>query len=100
MALRDRTWSWIDDAACTHMDPAIFFPDARNDTALAKRICGECPVRTECLEDALTAPIPPSDGVFGGLDPQERDRLRKQRALGRAVAVARNTRTTPRKAEL
>lgn len=41
----------------------------------ARRICDACPVRTACLDDHLEERF----GIFGGLDPNERKRLRRAR---------------------
>lgn len=40
---------------------------------IGKRICGRCPVRHDCLEDALSRNE--RDGVWGGLTTEERDLL-------------------------
>lgn len=47
--------TWMDDAACTTVDPELFFPSMEDDwqpTRAAKRICASCPVRDLCLADA------------------------------------------------
>jgi WhiB family redox-sensing transcriptional regulator len=77
--------TWAEDAACRHEDPDLFFPpeDERGRYAtlretLAKRICLGCPVLGECTSYALA-----NDeryGVWGGLTPAERDRLRRRSA--------------------
>ena len=41
----------------------------------ARRVCGQCPVTTECLEFALGTNQ--ESGVWGGLTEEERRRLRK-----------------------
>lgn len=46
--------SWMDDAACTTVDPEIFFPDGEGDwfpTRQAKLICASCPVQRLCAAD-------------------------------------------------
>lgn len=51
----------------------------------AKELCAGCPVRAECLEDALEAeggiPFYFRDGVRGGLNAMERSRLSRLIAL-------------------
>ncbi len=47
----------------------------------ARAICANCPVRTPCLELALTEGEP--HGIWGGLDPQERMQLARQWSLPR-----------------
>jgi WhiB family redox-sensing transcriptional regulator len=71
--------SWRLDALCAETDPEAFFPDQGGSTREAKRVCGGCAVRTECLEAALA-----NDerfGIWGGLSERERRRLRLQRRI-------------------
>jgi WhiB family transcriptional regulator, redox-sensing transcriptional regulator len=76
---------WMAAAICRGMEPAVFFgPDggrAVEETwaPTAKVICGTCTVRRACLDYALTERL--DDGVFGGLTPSERRRLRVARGL-------------------
>ncbi|MEV6124410.1 WhiB family transcriptional regulator [Streptomyces sp. NPDC052077] len=61
---------WRTAAACTSTDAPAFFalhPDT------AKAVCARCPVRAECLHDALATDAP--DGVWGGLTIAERRAL-------------------------
>ena len=57
----------------------VFFPTAESgpdyvvQVATAKAVCAGCPVRAECLNEAL-ARIP--DGIAGGLTPEERRAVR------------------------
>jgi WhiB family transcriptional regulator, redox-sensing transcriptional regulator len=70
---------WQQDAACKDTpDPDVFFPGKGEDGEAAKRVCAGCPVIGECLEFALaTMRAPERDhGVYGGLTPAERARLR------------------------
>jgi hypothetical protein len=72
--------AWRDRAACRDVDPERFFPAAedgpglRAQVAAAKAICARCPVRAECLAEAL-ARIP--FGIAGGLTEHERRQLRR-----------------------
>lgn len=68
---------WQEYAACREVDPAIFHVEKGESSAPAKRICRGCPVRDECLEDALAR----GDrfGVWGGLSDRERRRLMAER---------------------
>jgi WhiB family redox-sensing transcriptional regulator len=77
---------WQRAAACKDVpDPDVFFPSKGEDAAAAKQICAGCPVLGECLEFALaTMRAPERDhGVYGGLTPAERARLRGSPALHR-----------------
>jgi WhiB family redox-sensing transcriptional regulator len=71
---------WQHAAACRDVrNPDIFFPGKEDSEGMAaKRICASCPVLAECLDFALTTmPRPDRDfGVYGGLLPVERARLR------------------------
>ncbi len=67
---------WQADALCAQTDPEAFFPEKGGSTRDAKKVCGACTVRAECLEYALE-----SDerfGIWGGLSERERRRLRKR----------------------
>lgn len=44
----------------------------------AKRVCGECPVRVQCLEYAFEADE--RHGIWGGLDQYERRELKDRRS--------------------
>lgn len=82
--------TWLTLAACRDADPALF--DTGSDSGgyypRAIRICAECPVQAECLEDALrfeVNAVQPKDisTVRGGLTPTQRRRLTGQRAGAR-----------------
>ena len=74
------TWTVVPDffdrAACANEDPALFYSRWGVDTgytARAKRICGGCPVRLECLKWALKNGE--RYGIWGGLTTGERRQL-------------------------
>lgn len=69
--------SWRSQALCAPIDSEIFFPDKGGSTKQAKRICGMCEVRLECLQDALDREE--RFGVWGGLSERERRRLNAPR---------------------
>ncbi|WP_018655393.1 WhiB family transcriptional regulator [Actinomadura flavalba] len=63
-------------AACRNADPdALFVQGAAQNRA--KTICRACPVRTECLADALDNRI--EFGVWGGMTERERRALLRRR---------------------
>jgi hypothetical protein len=79
--------NWRLDAACVEpgIDPDFFFDLAEEDRSIeaaAKRICGSCPVQQMCLDAALAQEE--EFGIFGGMNPKERQRHRKtwKRELG------------------
>jgi WhiB family transcriptional regulator, redox-sensing transcriptional regulator len=66
---------WMEAGLCRQTDPAIFFPEGRGaaisiQTAEAKSVCQQCPVRSRCLDFALDTGQ--NTGVWGGLDEDER----------------------------
>lgn len=83
--------SWHTDAACAGMDPDIFYPNdpqpigrptnpAKPDGyAQARTVCGRCPVRDQCLSEAMADEAGNGakvrHGMRGGLTPTERYRL-------------------------
>jgi WhiB family redox-sensing transcriptional regulator len=49
---------------CRNFDPDLWFAEAPAELELAKSLCGDCPVRVECLASALDRQEP--WGVWGG----------------------------------
>lgn len=66
---------WVGDALCAQTDPEIFFPEKGKSSAEAKLVCRRCPVAEECLEFAIVTRQ--KFGVWGGLSPDERSRVRR-----------------------
>lgn len=81
-----------DRARCRNEDPELFYPLGEGrafaeQIAEAKEVCEACPVRAECLEDALARREP--DGIWGGLTADERRALlRRQRDQRRQLPRA------------
>lgn len=69
--------TWRDRALCREVDPEIFYPARGGDPRPGKAVCGQCSVRTPCLDYAMDANE--RYGIFGGLSVKERDALRRQR---------------------
>ena len=72
--------SWVEDwtivAACRGTDPdELFVPGAAQNRV--KTVCAACPVRTECLADALDNRV--EFGVWGGMTERERRALLRRR---------------------
>nr|WP_093656935.1 WhiB family transcriptional regulator [Streptomyces wuyuanensis] len=72
---------WREHAACRKHDPALFHPTTGESSNHAKRICTSCPVRTECLEHAITYG---ETGVWGGTTAGQRRAIRRAREARRA----------------
>lgn len=66
---------WSTDALCRQVDVGdLWFPDKGGAVRDAKRICGECRLRVECLQYALDHHE--RYGIWGGLTERERRRLK------------------------
>lgn len=77
---------WREQAACRRTDPELFFPTGQTGPALgqievAKSICRSCSVQRPCLRFALQTKQ--EAGIWGGLDEEERRRLRSPRSAAR-----------------
>lgn len=70
---------FIAEGTCAQTDPEEFFPTTGGGSKKAKRVCLGCPVRSVCLEWALTHPEDAAYGTWGGLTASERDRRRWRR---------------------
>ena len=93
MTATESAVNWRSLAACLSADPDLFFPvsstgPAKRQIARAKVICAGCPVRSECLEFAVTHDQ--THGIWGGTTPQDRQRDRRRRRR-RAAAAAKRT---------
>jgi WhiB family transcriptional regulator, redox-sensing transcriptional regulator len=69
--------TWYNQARCKGIDPEIFYPISEDEGDEAKTICGDCPVRLQCLEFALANRE--RDGIWGGATEKERRRIIRQR---------------------
>lgn len=64
--------AWHARALCNGMQPDIWYPAATGSTPRtqavveARRICRQCPVRRECLDDAIATRQ--QWGIWGGQD--------------------------------
>jgi WhiB family redox-sensing transcriptional regulator len=72
--------NWRDHAACSGLDPDLFFPVSASGASLtdieaAKRVCQRCPVTTSCLRWALD--LGQVSGIWGGTTEEERRALRR-----------------------
>ncbi len=82
LALHDLTWEpnedWRRQAACAEAPTELFFPTEEDPAGsrVAKEICAACPVREACLQFALSTNQ--TEGVWGGMDADDRRRLRRR----------------------
>lgn len=89
----DRGDDWRTRAACLTEDPELFFPATGTESAsravrdaaweAPRAVCGHCPVRDACLAQSLDDGD--TEGMFGGLTPDERRNLRRRRARVSAI---------------
>jgi WhiB family redox-sensing transcriptional regulator len=79
----DSETTWMATGNCRNHPPAVFFPSDGVGVDRARRICGSCPVATQCLEYALTNRI--DHGVWGGTSERERRRILKRRRVALSV---------------
>lgn len=68
---------WAEHAACKGVDPDLFFPERGTSVEAAQAVCGACPVRLACLEEAITRPE--KFGIWGGLSERQRRHVRRAR---------------------
>lgn len=91
--------TWEKEAACKNspdIDPDAFFPVKihGHEAFEAKRFClSRCPVTEECLAYALEQNI--QYGVWGGLDGDERKRLRRRMSRSSATNRTNDPDTQP-----
>lgn len=74
--------TWMEQAACTAVDPRTFYPEGRpeiaaNLTFTALATCDLCPVQAECLDHALSHDE--RYGIWGGTTESERARMKHRR---------------------
>lgn len=82
--------NWVPSAICRGAQPdALFVRGAAQHQA--KKVCGACPVRTECLAEALDNEI--EWGVWGGMTERERRALLRQRPAGTWRTVLKAAKT-------
>lgn len=68
--------AWVAQSACRNADPDELFVTGAAQKR-AKVVCTGCPVRTECLSDALDNRV--EFGVWGGMTERERRALLRRR---------------------
>lgn len=73
----ERSEHWSERAACAGTDVELFFNDhTGNVPNIVKQLCVGCPVKSECLEDAM---VHLDVGWRGGMGERARMKLRTQR---------------------
>jgi WhiB family redox-sensing transcriptional regulator len=82
-ALADTSTSWLELAACRGKPLSWWYSDSAYTQGVARLVCRSCPVRGECLAEALALEVNGERyGMRGGLSADERRglhvRLRRQ----------------------
>lgn len=74
------TEPWVAEGVCRTIDPDIWFPEKGRSSALAKRLCRQCPVVKECLEYALRTERKHGRmyGVWGATSEHQRRQIHAQ----------------------
>jgi WhiB family redox-sensing transcriptional regulator len=75
---RDNRWWHF--AACQGADVNDFYIEDGVISPAVQRTCAGCPVRLQCLEDALALPEAHDFGYWGGMPEHQRRLLRRRRA--------------------
>ncbi|MBI3430112.1 MAG: WhiB family transcriptional regulator [Actinobacteria bacterium] len=66
---------------CHNSDPELFFAESSEEIELAKSLCGACPVRSQCLQAALSREEP--CGIWGGELFENGKVIARKRTVGR-----------------
>ena len=67
---------WAQSALCAQVDPELFFPGKSHNGNAAKKICGMCDVRIECLQFAIETDQ--RGGIWGGMTEHTRAILKRK----------------------
>ena len=65
--------SWYKQAQCAELNANYMYPKDRHEEQQAKNICHNCPVIEQCLAQSIRDRE--IYGIWGGMNPQERQRL-------------------------
>lgn len=90
LVLANADYSWRAHAICRDTDPDLFFPVGTTGYALvqidkAKEVCGQCPVKVDCLDYALETNQ--DSGIWGGTSEEERRVLRRRFVARQRAAI-------------
>lgn len=66
---------------CHNADPDLFFSEQSEEIAAAKSLCATCPVRSQCLDAAISRAEP--CGVWGGELFEDGIVIERRRTVGR-----------------
>jgi WhiB family redox-sensing transcriptional regulator len=83
LALGSADYTWRKEALCKDVGST---GQALQQITAAKSVCGECTVKTECLEFAIETNQ--DCGIWGGTSEEERRDIRRKMAAARRAARA------------
>lgn len=90
-------YDWRADARCKGVSLDVFFPQTHNGRAgydAARVYCTSCPVRIDCLDDALQ--FGDHEGFRGGMTPRQRGKVRsRRRDIPRVCRLCRSEFSAP-----
>lgn len=69
-------FNWTEAALCREVGVEPFFPEKGDHANEAKRVCTSCPVRVECLREAVESDV---EGIWGGFNDRDRHIIKRQR---------------------
>lgn len=72
--------------ACQTADPEAWFTDDGTMYTVARQLCKKCPVQALCADYAIENRE--THGLWGGLSPRERMKIRSDRGLARKRRAA------------
>ena len=90
--------AWHRQAACRGRGTGAFFPSPGDSLTAARAVCASCPVRSECLADAVADPG--LQGFWGGTSERDRRHIRRELRLAGGHRTARRDLGEPDLAEL
>ena len=70
-------YEWMAQGNCRGKPTAWWFP-VSGDAAAARALCEQCPVKSPCLDYAVTNKPAPM-GIWAGTDERERTAIRRER---------------------
>ena len=88
--------SWTDDAVCIGISTDLFFVDrgegSSSEMQMIFKMCSGCPVRNECLEEALRVEshYGTRHGIWGGKTPTQRNLIARERLMDKTGMCHRN----------
>lgn len=85
-------WRELAECASGKYSPELWFPGPGRETSqgeVAKAIClFDCPVRNQCLAEALSHGVDRQHGIWGGTTERQRRKVLHRRARAEAAANA------------